>query len=406
MNTKSNRTVLIIVILVLVAVFFFLGIIARPLLWKPQPPGGPSKNVPARPTTEIFQGEVKLAGQQSLVAPADGTVVALGATETLPVKADQLILQISSPQAHAKLQAAWALLKAAQAQSAAPARNKFHDKLLLAQAHLQSTASMRQQGEKQLAEFRALNPAAEQAQANAIESERLAVAAAQKLRSAQAALDAAQKRIQHDSDRVPAELANLQAAFQARRQEDAAAQTRLQAAMKAHLQQREAISTLRRQQREVASLRHSETVFTGQLQQLQRSPLAQAATSRDQAVKTAQAQVAAAEDLVNACALKAPENGTLTQLRARPGMKVKAGTTLAVIDAEPVPRLVFQIPAALAANLAPGRRAEIRAAGGRAFAAAVSHLVKQQQTALVYFQPLAKMTLPAVGTALTAQVSD
>lgn len=402
MSANGKRTVVLILVVMVLATMILLAVLGRPILWQPTSIALPEHNATPRPAARVFQGEVKLTTNQELQAPIAGTVVAQGATETLPVKADQLILQIDSPQARAQLQQGQARLKAAQAQAAAPVSSSFHDKLQLAQMHLDSTTTMRQQTEKQLAEARALQPAAVQALENATQAEQQATASKQALEQAQAALDAAFK--QKGAGKTPPEVQNLQTALEARRQEHVAAQGRMQAAMQAHVQQREEIGKLQRLQGELLGLQRSEKQFAAQLQQLQRSPQAQAASSRDQAVKVAQAQIAAAQALLDRCALKAASNGTLTELRARPGMKVKPGQILAIIQANPEPRLTFHVPAAQAGGLEVGQRAEVTLAGGKAFPAAISQMIHQDDGILMYLQPVDKTALPAVGTALTAQL--
>lgn len=404
MSTKAKRTVLIVLIITVVAGFvLLLTLWGRPNLWQPQQPVRSDKNAPPRPAAKVLQGEVKVAETQVLQAPLDGTIVALGATEMLPVKANQLVLQIDSPEARAQLQKARAHLKQALAQSTVTTRSHFHDKLELAQMHLQSTSAMRQLAEKQLGEFKALQPAAVQALTNGTEAEQQLAAAQKAAQQAQAALDSAQKQSDAASGPAP-NMQPLQAALEARRQEENGAKARMAGAMQANLQQREEISHLRRLQRELLSLQHSEKLYTAALQELQRSPEAHVALSRDEAVKAAQAEVATAEALMARGAINAPLSGMLTELRVRPGMKVKAGQALAIIDTHREPNLVFQVPASLAGALKTGQTAEVSAAGGKVFAAAIGQLIHQNDGILVYLQPLGKVALPAVGTVLTAQL--
>lgn len=402
MSTKGKRTVLIILILVVLAALVLLALFGKPILWQPMPPAQPDRNHPAIPTAELLQGQVKVADRQVLKAPVAGKIVALGATETLPVVAGQLILQLDSAEARAQVQAANAALR--QAQVAGSGSSPVREQLQLAQMHLDSTTAMRKQAEQQLSEFRALQPAAVQALENGIEAQQQATAAEKASRQAQAAVDAAMNSSDSSAAASAARVQRLQSALQARRQENSEAQARVQAAQEARMQQNDEIGRLQRLQREVASLEQSETRYTAELRKLQQKPAALALSRGTELVSAAQARVAQAEGLAARCALTATADGVLAELRVRPGMQVQAGQTLAVIDALAQPRLVFEVPADRAVRLSVGQQAEVCAAGGRTFAAAISQLIRQESTALVYFQPLAKMALPAPGTALTARL--
>ena len=82
---------------------------------------------------------------------------------------------------------------------------------------------------------------------------------------------------------------------------------------------------------------------------------------------------------------------------------------MAVVEETGEPRLVFEAPAAQTAALVVGQRALVAVADaederGLGFAAAITQVVAAGERAMVYLQPLGKVSLPPAGTALTARL--
>jgi multidrug resistance efflux pump len=142
---------------------------------------------------------------------------------------------------------------------------------------------------------------------------------------------------------------------------------------------------------------------------LKKSPAAVAAARANELVAAAEARVAVADWALAACAVTAQGPGRLAELRVRPGMKVRPGQSLALVEETGAPRMVFEAPAALRARLAVGQRALVAVAdaegtGEKGFAAAITQIVAAGESAIVYLQPLGSVSVPAAGTALTARL--
>jgi hypothetical protein len=105
---------------------------------------------------------------------------------------------------------------------------------------------------------------------------------------------------------------------------------------------------------------------------------------------------------VDGCAVKAPGPAQLVGLQAKPGMTVTGGQVLATLEAAGGPRLAFAVDRDKLAGLKVGQQAEIKPTVGSGFLAAISQLMPEDGRALVYLEPLGKVSLPAPGTALVA----
>ena len=402
--SKGMRIILIIVAIAVLATLVLLATSGRPLLWEPRSPAQPDKNAPTHPTEELLKGLVQGPQLRELKASVGGTVLALGASETGTVTPGQLIAQIDSPTARENLRAARARLTQVQAQASSTSTEAARTKLRTAEAAVQAARNSVAQAEKQVAEFSEHNRTAVSAVARAAETEAALKRAVAGSRKAMEAEQAAQAKLkptgQPDPSIAAAQKDTLRtndALIQAQKDFTSERQTRERL--------RKEIAEFVRLQRGVEMRKHSVLVAEKKLQALQQTPAAAAALRRDRALAAAKADVAEAERLVAACGVKSEWPGRLAQLRVRPGMKVAVGQTVALVQETGEPRLVFEAPAALIAGLAMGQRAQVAVAEakqGRGFAAAITQVVAGGERALVYLQPLGKVSLPPAGTALTA----
>ena len=351
----------------------------------------------------MLQGSVRAAERLELKAPAAGKIVALGVGEGLTVTTDQLIAQVDSAEARQQLRAARQNLQQVQAGVRKSRAGRVREELNLAAMHLQSAAAQRKQAEQALADFQAQKPETAPAQQASEQAERVAVLAAKEYAAASAAVDAAQKKVSSTGKADP-EIERLQNTFRQRRAQNLEAQARLNDTRRNRERLRVAFEQLARLQRNADSARRLEQEFTSALSRLQQSPEAKAALDGDKLVQAAQAGVQAAEYKQAECTIKAPETGRLSELRVRPGSRVQAGQTVAILERQGGARMVFEVPAPQAKSLAVGQKAQVSPEGWKPFAAAISQIVPGPQQARVYLQPLGKTPLPAPGTALAARL--
>jgi multidrug resistance efflux pump len=402
----SIRTILIILAIVMFGTLVFLAMSGKPILWQQNPQSNPTK--PSHPTAELLKGLVQGPARHELKAAVSGTVLAVGASETMPVVTGQLIAQIDSPQVRESLREARSRLQQVQAQTSAARNEAIQQKLETAEADVQAAQTNAAQAATQLEKFSSHNTTAVAAVARAEEAEAALKQAVRARQEANATLQALQARMSKSGQRDPS-LEHVQS--ETSRTTEALVQTQksFTSARQTRVRLREQIAELVRLQQGLEMRKRSVASANNKLQQLKQTPAAVAAERGDELIAGAQAEVAKAQRVVASRAVKSETPGRLAELRVRPGMKVQAGQAVALVEDTGGPRLVFEAPAAQMAALVVGQRALVAVAdekngNGQGFAAAITQVVAAGERALVYLQPLGKVSLPPVGTALTARL--
>ncbi|MHB8996087.1 MAG: HlyD family efflux transporter periplasmic adaptor subunit [Armatimonadota bacterium] len=400
------RTILIILAIVLFGTLMFLSLSGKPVLWQQNQQPNPTK--PSHPTAELLKGLVQGPQRHELKAAASGTILAVGASETMPVAEGQLIAQIDSNAAREDVRAARARLQQVQAQTSTARTEGTGEKLRTAQANVQAAQASVKQAEKQLEEFSIRNTTAVAALERAGATEAILKQAVRARQQANDALQAAQMKM-GESGQLDPRLKGLQQEVKRTTEALVEAQKAFTSARQTRERLGKQVAELVRLQRGIQMRKSSVARAEHRLQQLRQTPAAVAALRAEQLVKVAQTQVEKAEQSLAACAVRAENPGRLAELHVRPGMKVQAGQPVAVVEDTSGPRLVFEAPAAHLAALLVGQRAHVAVADPgeskvKDFAAAITGVVAAGERAVIYLQPLGKVSLPPVGTALTAQL--
>lgn len=400
------RTILIILAIIVFGTLMFLSLSGKPVLWQQNPQPNPTK--PSHPTAELLKGLVQGPERHELKAAASGTILAVGASETMPVAEGQLIAQIDSPAAREDVRAARARLQKVQAQTSTARTEGTGQKLRAAQANVEAAQASIKQAEMQLEEFSSRNTTAVAALERAGEAEAALKQAARARQQANDALQAVQIKMGESGQLAP-RLESLQQEVKRTTEALVEAQKAFTTARQTRERLGKQVAELVRLQRGIQMRRSSVDRANHKLQQLEQTPAAVAVRRAEELVASAQARVEKAERTVAACAVKAEAPGRLAQLHVRPGMKVQAGQPVAVVEGTGGPRLVFEAPAAQLAALLVGQLAHVAVADpgeskAKDFVAAITGVVSAGERAVIYLQPLGKVPLPPVGTALTAQL--
>lgn len=345
---------------------------------------------PARPGEIVLHGQVQAAATRRLKAPVEGTVIAVTSAEGAPVARGELLGQIKPrrPEAVANLQPspppsdlpepeALRDLRA-EVDTAAAAWELAERALKKFAAAKPEVVTAREEIDNLQRRSRALAEANSRASADYARAEEKAgpnpsAAAARKLEELQQAREIARRQNQIEYDDLQRQLAKLQD-------------------LQGEIEDYEALQ----RERDQHQARHA--YLTRRLKEL--TPLLTRASRQP-----AEAATLAASQPLPAGAVVSPEAGTLRDFRLRPGLAVRRGQEIGVVELAGGSRLVFPVPNDQTGELQVGLRLRITPATGMAFEGRISQLARESQQTLVYVLPLGENPLPPPRTALVARLA-
>jgi biotin carboxyl carrier protein len=346
---------------------------------------------PAKPGEIVLHGQVRAAETRRLRAPVTGTVVAVTSAEGAPVARGELLGQIKPR----RPEAAPAANTPPEPAASVPEPDVLRD----LRAEVDTTAAAWEQAERKLQEFtvakpevlnareeieklqrrsRALAVANSRASADyARESEKAGpnpeAAAARRLEELRQKREIVRRQNQIEYDDLQLQLARLQD-------------------LRGDIEDYEAL----RRDRDQHQARHA--YLAGRLKELS----ARQARAQRQTADTPTDAVALP---LPAGAVVSPEAGTLRDFRLRPGLTVRRGQEVGLVELAGGSRLVFPVPTDQTGELQVGLRLRVTPASGMAFDGRISQLAREDRQTLVYVLPLDEAPLPPPRTALVARLA-
>jgi len=410
-TSRSWRIIIIAAVIVITGTLLTLVLTGRLAPRTTAPPASgqagvlsapPKVRVP-KPAGLTLHGRVEAARTHGAVAPRDARVVALSASEGQPVVGGQLLVQLDVLALRQDLSAArkqLADLKTLQAKGNDPA---LRDKLQATEGQTKEAVLRLQRMQTELATFERDHPDAVTILETYQAAEAEAASAALAYQNAQREFDQVQATAGR-AGKPPANFEALQARYAAAAKRNGAAQARFEQVRAGRARLRDDITKLDILRQRVTSGKHMVQQTQAALERLRRTPAVAMIAQGQQRLNEANDRVANLEGEVAKLAVKAPVDGVLREIRARPGRGVRAGEVLAMVSATGGARLVFEAGAKDAARLAVGMRAKVSLPDQSTFEGAVGQLVPDQARVWVYVVPLKARPLPPPGTALVAQL--
>lgn len=398
MNVKTKRVILPLVALAVLAGLIILSIWGRPIMFRLQ---RPTTGEPQRPTEVTLQGKAQEPEIQTLTAPAAGMIAALGATEGAPVTHDQLILQIDNSDLRKQHAAAMVKLARLERQVLGYKQLPVAPKVEAAQARVDEARVVREHLAAQLGDYETQHPGVASAIDTLNEAKRRQEATEKVYNAIRPQAEKAQRVAA--TGKPSADYSAIQQRFKESLANFQSAEQNLRLAQDEHQRLHAEVLELGRLRESAARAIRCEEQANADMKRLQVDPTAKALVAAEAALAAARKQAEQTEQALTTCAIKAPVDGLLTELRVRPGMTIRAGQKLATVRATGGVRLVFEAAAADSQRLRVGQQAVVIAtAEGKSFKATISQLVPLGELSKVYLEPLGKVVLPAPGTALSA----
>lgn len=346
---------------------------------------------PAKPGEIVLHGQVRAAETRRLRAPVTGTVVAVTGAEGAPVARGELLGQIRPRRPEAAPPPA----PSTQPATGIPEPDVLRD----LRAEVDTTAAAWEQAERKLQEFTVAKPEVMTAREEITKLQRRSRALA--VANSRASADYARASEQagpNPEAAVARRLEGLRQTREAVRRQNQIEYDDLQLQL-ARLQDLqgdlEDYEALRRD-RDQHQARHA--YLAGRLKELSAR---QARASR----QTADTPANPAALPLPAGAVVSPEAGTLRDFRLRPGLEVRRGQDVGVLEVAGGSRLVFPVASDQTGELQVGLRLRITPSSGMAFDGRISQLARESQQTLVYVLPLDEAPLPPPRTALVARLA-